>query len=158
MRAHCGRVIHKVMTAPRHCFLETKRWGEDERRALSGFELSPVMLQEEIEGPHDLRVTIVGGEALAARVSPRAGATGAVDSRLDLSAHYEPCELPADTRGALFSLMERLGLVYGAIDLKVTAEGEHVFLEVNPQGQYLYLEILTGLPITAAVAGYLAGP
>ena len=36
--------------------------------------------------------------------------------------------------------MDRLGLVFGCLDLVVTPEGEHVFLEVNEMGQFLWLE------------------
>ena len=46
--------------------------------------------------------------------------------------------------------MRRLGLTFGAADLKVSDSGEYVFLEVNPQGQFLYVEILTGLAIPLA--------
>lgn len=52
--------------------------------------------------------------------------------------------------------MATLGLVFGTIDLKITHDGEYVFLEVNPQGQFLYVENLTGLPITLALARLLA--
>jgi biotin carboxylase len=53
--------------------------------------------------------------------------------------------------------MNELGLVFGTVDLRVTDDNEYVFLEVNPQGQFLYVEILTGMPITAALAEFLAG-
>jgi biotin carboxylase len=53
-------------------------------------------------------------------------------------------------------VMDALGLVIGTIDLKVAHNGEHVFLEVNPQGQFLYIEIRTGLPISEALAEFLA--
>ena len=39
----------------------------------------------------------------------------------------------------------------------MTENGEHVFLELNPQGQFLYIEILTGLPISEALVQFLAG-
>ena len=52
--------------------------------------------------------------------------------------------------------MDEMGLVFGAIDLKLAVNGEPVFLEVNPQGQFLYVEIRTGLPISDALAEYLA--
>ena len=48
--------------------------------------------------------------------------------------------------------MARLGIVYGAIDLRRTPDGRHVFLEVNPAGQWLFVEQATGQPIAAAVA------
>jgi beta-lactam-binding protein with PASTA domain len=54
-------------------------------------------------------------------------------------------------------MMDRLGLAYGAFDLRRREDGEHVFLEVNPGGQWLYVEDATGLPITEAVAGLLCG-
>ena len=49
------------------------------------------------------------------------------------------------------------GLRYGAIDLIVTPEGRIVFLELNPTGQYLWIEQATGLPISLALAELLAG-
>ena len=52
----------------------------------------------------------------------------------------------------LHELMNRLGLVYGAIDLRLTPDGRYVFLEINPAGQFLYIEKATGQPITAALA------
>ena len=55
----------------------------------------------------------------------------------------------------LRSLMAALGLVYGAIDMRLTEEGEYVFLEVNPAGQWLFIEQRTGQPITAAVTDRL---
>jgi glutathione synthase/RimK-type ligase-like ATP-grasp enzyme len=50
-----------------------------------------------------------------------------------------------------------LGLVYAAIDLRLTPDGDHVFLEVNPAGQWLFIEQATGQPISEAIAGVLAG-
>jgi len=44
------------------------------------------------------------------------------------------------------------GAVYGAIDLRLTPEGQYVFLEINPAGQFLYVEYSTGQPIAAALA------
>ena len=79
-----------------------------------------------------------------------------VDSRLDPDAPCTSYELPSNVAAALFRLMDELGLVFGTIDLKLDVNGEHVFLEINPQGQFLYIEILTGLPISQALAELLA--
>jgi len=51
--------------------------------------------------------------------------------------------------------MRRLGLEYGAIDMRVTPDGEYVFLKVNPAGQFLYVENSAGLPIADAMADHL---
>ncbi len=60
------------------------------------------------------------------------------------------------TSQKLLMLMRRLGLEYGAIDLRLTPDGEYVFFEVNPAGQFLFVEHACGLPISAALAGHLA--
>ncbi len=54
--------------------------------------------------------------------------------------------------------MRRSGLVFGAFDLVLDHSGEIWFLEVNPQGQWLWVEDLTGMPITSAVADWLSQP
>ena len=118
--------------------------------------LCPIILQERIEGPSDVRVTIAGTRLFAARIDTADGCAG-VDSRLDLDAPCVPHMLPDEVSAALFQVMNELGLLFGTIDLKLTHSNEYVFFEVNPQGQFLYIEILTGQPISAAVAALLAG-
>lgn len=68
----------------------------------------------------------------------------------------EPCELPDQVVSGIHRLMSRLGLVYGALDFRVRPDGEHVFLEINPAGQWLFIEDQTRQPISQAVAKQLA--
>ena len=51
--------------------------------------------------------------------------------------------------------MAHFGLDYGAADLIVTPDGRYVFLEVNPNGQYGWVENMTGMPIGSAIADQL---
>jgi hypothetical protein len=150
-----GRVIHKAMSAPPHRFLDTRRWGSTEIQHLQDILLCPVMLQEEIEGPADIRVTIVGQAVFAARID-RSERYPGPDARIDLDARCVPHTLPDDVSDALLLVMEGLGLSFATVDLKLTPANEYVFFEVNPQGQFLYIEILTEQPISAAVADFLA--
>jgi glutathione synthase/RimK-type ligase-like ATP-grasp enzyme len=53
--------------------------------------------------------------------------------------------------------MDYFVLNYGAIDIIVTPEGRHVFLEVNPVGEFFWLERHPGLPIADAIADVLLG-
>jgi D-alanine-D-alanine ligase-like ATP-grasp enzyme len=57
----------------------------------------------------------------------------------------------------LLRLMDYFNLNYGAADFIVTPEGRHVFLEVNPAGEFFWLEHRPGLPISAAIADVLLG-
>ena len=63
---------------------------------------------------------------------------------MNFDVKYHAHELPPETAAKLHELMGRLGLTYGAIDLRLTPEGRYVFLEVNPAGQFLYIEQATG--------------
>jgi glutathione synthase/RimK-type ligase-like ATP-grasp enzyme len=77
------------------------------------------------------------------------------DVRMNLDVKYEPYELPEDIVASLKTLMQKLGLVYGAIDLRLTPDGQYVFLEINPAGQFLFIEEATGQKISAALADAL---
>jgi hypothetical protein len=48
-----------------------------------------------------------------------------------------------------------LNLRMGIFDLKVSDDGP-VWLEVNPQGQFLFLEGITGVDLTTLFAKFLA--
>jgi hypothetical protein len=43
----------------------------------------------------------------------------------------------------------------GIVDLKVAPDGDWVWLEVNPQGQFLFLDALTDLDLGRRCAEYL---
>ncbi len=54
--------------------------------------------------------------------------------------------------------MDSLGLRFGALDLLVTEDGRWHFLEVNPNGQWAWIEQVAGLPISATIAEALMRP
>ena len=148
-------VVHKALSSPQHRFLETRVWTASDRERIRDLPLCPTIFQERIMGPSDIRVTFVGDRIFAARIDTAQG-RAPVDSRLDLDAPCAPHALPDDVCIGLLRLMSGLGLLFGTIDLKLTDSGEYVFSEVNPQGQFLYIEILTELPISDAVAEFLS--
>jgi glutathione synthase/RimK-type ligase-like ATP-grasp enzyme len=53
-------------------------------------------------------------------------------------------------------LMDKLGLAYAAIDMRLMPDGRYLFLEANPAGQFLYVEQATGHKISEAIAESLA--
>jgi hypothetical protein len=52
-------------------------------------------------------------------------------------------------------LMDSFGLNFASLDMIVTPEGDFVFLELNPNGQWLWLELELGLPLVASMADLL---
>ena len=142
VHAHEGAVVHKAMTSPRNAFVDTRRWQETDRSALHQLPLAPTIFQELVEGPIDIRATIVGDEIYAAAIHTEHSRVG-LDSRLDLDVPMTPYELPGDVARRLRALMFELGLRFATVDLKLDDTGRLHFLELNPQGQFLYVEILT---------------
>jgi hypothetical protein len=80
------------------------------------------------------------------------GGQAPLDTRLDPEPDYTACTLPDAVAAALRRLVAALGLRFGAADFGVTAGGEHVFFEINPGGQWLFVEIATGMRISHAMA------
>lgn len=152
---HHGKVVHKVLSPTEHFFPDTRRFDDHARAALENLSLAPTMFQEEILGSTELRITIVGKSLYTAKIGPDTN-DDRVDSRLNLDRPYTSSELPSNVERPLLALMEELGLLFGTVDMKINENGEHVFFEVNPQGQFLYVEILTGLRISQGVAEFLA--
>jgi D-alanine-D-alanine ligase-like ATP-grasp enzyme len=70
---------------------------------------------------------------------------------------WQPYTLPEPVSERVLRLMDALGLNYGALDFIVTPQGRHVFLEVNPAGEFMWLMRHPGLPIAEALANVLAG-
>jgi hypothetical protein len=125
---------------------------------LDGLRCAPAILQEYVDGM-DLRVVAVGGELFAMQLDASASAHPE-DCRRDwevVARTARRVDLPERVQGALRAMMDRLGLAYGAFDLRVLDDGRHVFLEVNPAGLWLYVEDATGHSITDAVVRLLAG-
>lgn len=147
--------IYKAFSATERAWRETRLLRPEERAQLGAVQFAPVIFQEHIRADIDLRITVIGDELFPAEI--HSGETDYhVDFRMTMHA-ATICEhrLPAEVRAKLHALMQTLGLVYGAIDMRLTPEGEYVFLEVNPAGQWLFIEERTGQPITATLATYL---
>jgi glutathione synthase/RimK-type ligase-like ATP-grasp enzyme len=71
-------------------------------------------------------------------------------------ARVEAVQLPAEIENKLHALMASLGLIYGAIDMRLTPDGRYVFIEVNLASQWYFIEQRTKQPITATFAKLLA--
>ncbi len=148
-------VVYKPLGATPEDWTGTRLLGPRERANLAAVRYAPVLFQEYVEGV-DLRVTLVGRRLFAAEIDAR-GTSYPVDYRIDYAwARVAPVRLPPAFASLLRRYVDALGLAYAAIDLRRRPSGEHLFLEVNPSGQWLFVEERTGQPITEAVAALLA--
>ncbi|MEV4642806.1 ATP-grasp ribosomal peptide maturase [Actinoplanes sp. NPDC049548] len=122
-----------------------------------GVRLTAHLFQERIEKAYELRITAVDGQFFTARIDAHSE-RGRCDWRSDYkNLTYSVAELPNTVTVKLRGLLHAMHLRFAAIDMIVTPEGEHVFIEANPNGQFAWLEDETQLPIAAAIADALEG-
>lgn len=150
-----GNTIYKTFRATEQHWRETRVFGDAELAHIDAVRFAPSIFQRRVDSVADLRVIVIGERTFATEIS-RGSDVDDVDYRLRMdSSAFTPVELPARWEDSLHDLLGELGLVYGAVDLMRTVDGDLVFLEINPSGEWLYVEERTGEPITAAVAGEL---
>jgi hypothetical protein len=141
-----------------HAGATTRRLGVDDlARAPASF--SPRLVQRLVDKPIELRVFCLAGALTAMALIPRDPTRLQVDAR-PLTAedgyHLVPYALPGPVAGRLVELMAALQLDTGSIDMLVDRDGAHVFLEVNPGGQFEWLSVACDAGLERQIAAHLA--
>lgn len=135
-------------------FVYTNRVREEDLAGAEALRHSPMVFQELIPKAFELRVACVAERFFAGALDATGTSRGDTDWRRAApeECRWQKAELPAEVASALQTLMSDLGLVFGAVDLICTPAEEHVFLEVNPGGEWGMLERDLDLPISDAIA------
>ena len=120
---------------------------------------SPAIYQPLLQKRCDVRVTVVGSKTFVAEIDSQTDPAAAVDWRRTINPQlpHRRADLPLAIRSLLHRLLSDLGLAFAAVDFVHTVDDDYVFLEINPNGQWLWLDDLLGLGVTEAVASWLAG-
>lgn len=138
----------------------TNRVTDEDMQHIDSTRQSPSIFQEYIDKDYELRVTVVGKEIFSAKIDSQRDVETSIDWRKkpqlnDHGVKMESVKLPDHVTSKLLLFMERIGLRFGCIDMIVTPEGEYVFLEINPNGQWYFVQLETGLEIATAIASLL---
>jgi len=114
-------------------------------------------LQSFVDKAYDLRIVIVENDLFAIRIDSQVRKDSSIDVRATRMSNltHTVVSLPSTICDQLHHLVNRFGLVHAEIDMCVTKEGEYVFFEMNPNGQWLWLELQTGARISDAFANTL---
>ena len=128
---------------------------------LSGLSLCPATFQELLTKSLEIRVTVVGQRVMSAAVDSQVSARATHDWRRDgvrMIHDWQPYQLPSAVEEKILRLMHYFSLNYGAIDIILTPDGRHIFIELNPCGEFFWLERSPGLPISEVIAELLLSP
>ncbi|MFC3577799.1 ATP-grasp ribosomal peptide maturase [Streptomyces yaanensis] len=154
IREH-GQVIHKTLrwTPYQREGIGLTSWAEPVHAEDldDTVRVTPHLFQARVDKAADLRVLIVGRRVFAVRID-----SDLLDWRKDYSAlTYSVVDLPNRLEKTLLAYLDHFGLASGSFDLAVDREGEPHWLELNPNGQWGWLEEKTGLGMAAAFADLL---
>jgi hypothetical protein len=144
-----GQVVMKALRFVKKQPLLTLRVEPQHLEDDDAIRLCPTIFQELIAGRRHLRVLCCGE-----RVDAIAVDSDDLDWRPQLDIVAEAATLDAATVARLQAVLRALGLRMGVFDLKLR-DGVPVFLEVNPQGQFLFMEGMTGIDIATGFAKFL---
>jgi ATP-grasp ribosomal peptide maturase len=135
----------------------TQRLRPQDLEDLRGIDTTAHLFQAWVDKEFEVRLTVIGERMFGAAI--HAGSQAAhEDWRSDYgSLTYTITPVPDGVAAGLRRLMERLQLSYGAADFIVGPDGQWTFLEVNPCGQWDWIQGATDLPIVEAIADELIG-
>jgi glutathione synthase/RimK-type ligase-like ATP-grasp enzyme len=147
----CGRkIIVKTVVGVNEPFLETREISCPTDFSEESYSASPAIYQEYITGSEHLRLLSMKQKSLCGIVR-----TDTLDWRSNLNVDIGASPVTDDVHSRVRTVIETLGLEMGVVDIKITPNGELVWLEVNPQGQFIFLEPITGIKFIDEFSQYL---
>lgn len=134
----CKSIVSEVLhTTEGTKVVYTHLLTDDDLADLRGVRHTAHLFQEYVPKAFEVRLTVVGNEFFAAKISTRSATYTQVDWRRDYNSHaYEVIDTPAEIRAAVMAYLNGAGLAFGAFDFVVTPNDEWVALECNPEGQW----------------------
>ncbi len=157
-----GRVIYKPFTQGplglgERKAVYTSPVQPEHLQDLDAIHAGPCLFQEHLPKAMDLRVTVIGQEVFPAEIHSQAAEASKTDWRRGdpMKLKHAAHALPAEVQQQCLALVRRLSLQFGAIDLVLTPGGEYIFLEINPSGQFAWIEDLAKLPLIDTLADLL---
>ncbi len=143
-----GEVIYKTLypmiwvSQDEMRLVYTKSITLDNLPSHSMLQNTPGIFQKRIPKAYELRVTYMGNCAVTVKLRSQEHPRGLLDWRYIPSNELvvEEYELPPEIDTKCKALMKAFGIVFGCFDFIVTPDKEYYFLEVNEQGQFLWIE------------------
>lgn len=155
---HDGQVIVKPMgrayidrpNEDSDSVIFTNRVHVSDLKELDDLPRCPTLFQQAIRKASDVRITVVDDdihpvELIAKENDGKQRCDIRRNNMLDVS--YRSITLPPDISAMVRRLVSDYGLRFAAIDMAVTEDGQWVFFEVNPNGQWAWLDLCGGASI-----------
>lgn len=131
--------LHEIIEQPDEAFIQTA-----------------FFLQHYIKKKYELRITVCCDDIVACKIDSQSQAddTGKIDWRqgYEHGLKHEIVSLPEHIQSLCKKFLKQMNLNFGCFDFIVTPNNEYVFLECNPNGQWLWIELMTGFDVSKIIA------
>ncbi len=125
--------------------------------AESNIKDAPVILQEFLEDKRDIRVTVIGDKLFPVGITKNGeNIYGDWRKNAKEDLQYMPETLPDDISNSIIKLMNTLELTFGGVDLAFS-DGQYYFIEVNPTGEWGWLNQYCAIPLEKVIVDELVG-
>jgi len=157
-----GNVIAKVLTYGvfeengHASVILTNKVSPESIKNIKLVRFCPTLFQEYIPKKTEFRITVVGKKVFVCEIYSQESENTRIDWRnYGVKVPYISSKLPFAIQEKCIKLVRKLNLHFGAIDMIRTPNDQFIFLEINPSGQWLWVEEKTGLQISEALIGLL---
>lgn len=163
--SHQGEIVAKMNTTLSYgmqsndFFVYTSKVEKEHLEDADLLKYSPMIFQKMIPKAYELRIIYVNGDCFVGKIDATSSEKGQTDWRQSETneVRWQPYIVPDDLKDLLRLFMKKMGLLYGAIDVICQPDGQYIFLEVNPGGEWGMIEKYLEEPISEAIADTLKG-
>lgn len=161
-----GHMIYKTLRQVSIAYEDGSAYGiyttqitrETLHQHLETIRFIPCLFQQLVPKQYELRINVIGDHVWSAAIYTQE----AEHTKLDFRPYTEACRqapvlLPPALEAKCLAITRHLGLRMSNIDMIVTPDGEFVFLEINPNGQWAWVEDQVGFPLATALVDELLG-
>lgn len=129
----------------------------DDAATLGRIQECPTYLQENIPKKADIRVTVIGSTVFSAKIHSQEFDETKTDWRKgeNVNLRHEPIDLGPEMNESCINMTRYLGLQFGALDFILDDKGRFIFLEINPNGQWGWIQHRLNYNISGTIAELL---
>lgn len=136
----------------------TTKITDEQFKNVDRIEAFPLFIQKNVLKQFDLRCTVIGNEVFTAQIHSQNDKDSEVDWRKAQQVlEHRSHELPHKVKMMCVKLTKKMNLNYSAIDMILDKNGDYVFLEINPNGQWAWIEKRLGFPLSKRIVDMLIG-
>ncbi|MDF0680502.1 MAG: hypothetical protein P0116_06005 [Candidatus Nitrosocosmicus sp.] len=149
---------HEIILNQRSFKFLTNNMELDHLLSFEDIVYAPVIFQEKIENDSEIRVTVIGDKIFACKLSIKDKSKYSDLHKIrESKIIFEEINLGKKMEKQCIKLNRELGLHVSSIDLIQSKNGELFFLEINPIGDWYWIEKHTNLPITKSMFDFVNG-